>query len=90
MGRCVYLALLFLFSMSISSSVHSQLIETERILEYAKRSYTWPPETFLPNTPGWSALMKDRFEQISEMDDATKRYQAYMFTVHAALLVCDN
>jgi hypothetical protein len=80
---------LFILVLLLINSVQAQLIETERQAEYNKRNYTWPPTKFVPDTPGWSALMKDRFEQIAEISDSTNRYMAYQMTTHAALL-CPN
>jgi hypothetical protein len=69
--------------------VQAQLIETERLAEYQKRQYAWPPSTseYIPATPGWQALMEERFAQVAEIDtDSGARYEGYMQTVSAALI----
>jgi len=65
------------------------LDEEDRLKEYHARGYTWPVTHFVPDTPGWNALMTERFAQIIEMDDELKRYQGLHMQVHAALL-CPN
>ena len=52
----IVIALLALASKTLALS------ETERLEGYYARNYTWPPK-FHPNTPGWSNLMAERFEQ---------------------------
>jgi hypothetical protein len=61
-----------------------QLIEPERRKEYEKRNYTWPLNNFSPNTPGWKALMSERFAQVGEMEE--DRYEGYIQTIHSAFL----
>lgn len=61
-----------------------QLTEPERREEYAKRNYTWPLNNYSPDTPGWKALMEERFAQIAEMD--ANRYEGYIQTIHSAFL----
>jgi hypothetical protein len=65
---------------------HITLFENERLDEYRKRNYTWPLDTFVPNTIGWKSLMEDRFGQISEMEQSGDRYEGYLQLVHTALL----
>ena len=36
------------------------MYENERMLEYEKRNYTWPPQRFIPDTPGWKALHMEK------------------------------
>lgn len=61
-----------------------QLVESERLKEYEKRNYTWPLNNYSPNTPGWKALMEERFAQIGEMEN--DRYEGYIQTIHSAFL----
>ena len=61
-----------------------QLVEPERRKEYTKRNYTWPLDNYSPNTPGWKALMEERFAQIGEMEE--NRYEGYIQTIHSAFL----
>ena len=62
------------------------MYESERLLEYEKRNYGWPPQSFVPDTPGWRALHMERFEQIQQMDKSGDRYEGYLQAVHSALL----
>jgi hypothetical protein len=52
-----------------------RLVESNRIVEYHKRNYTYPFDNYNPNTPGWKRLMEERFKQVEEIDDAGKRYE---------------
>jgi hypothetical protein len=63
------------------------LVESERIEEYHKRNYTWPPKEYVPNTPGWKKLFDHRFRQIAEIDDIGKRYNGYIQTASAAMVI---
>ena len=62
-----------------------QLVESERIEEYHKRNYTWPLTNYNPDTPGWKALMEERFRQVEEMEE--DRYEGYIQTIRSAFLV---
>ena len=52
------------------------LIEHERVAEYNKRNYTWPPldEEYVPNTKGWRKIMQRRFEQVQRIEDRSDMY----------------
>eukprot|EP00536_Pseudo-nitzschia_multiseries_P008952 jgi/Psemu1/66768/estExt_Genemark1.C_2380036 len=63
-----------------------RLQETERVAEYHARNYTWPPQVFSPNTPGWRNLMEHRFRQIAEIDDSGQRYEGYVQTLNSAIV----
>lgn len=64
---------------ALSSQIaHGQYIETERVEEYHKRGYSWPPQEYVPNTPGWSAIMKKRQRQMAGIDDWLGRYNGYL------------
>ncbi|GAX10029.1 hypothetical protein FisN_25Lh122 [Fistulifera solaris] len=64
-----------------------RLIESERIVEYNKRNYTWPIQNYSPNTPGWKDLMETRFRQVEELEGTGERYEGYIQTIHSAFLV---
>jgi hypothetical protein len=64
-----------------------KLYEDERQVEYQKRNYTWPLNNYNPNTPGWRALMEERFRQVEELDDSLERYEGFIQTIHSAFLV---
>ena len=78
-----------LCSNSHQSCFVEALYENERIIEYHKRNYTWPPTKYKPDTEGWRKLNEHRFRQIAEIEDADKRYEGYLQTVNSAL-VADN
>jgi hypothetical protein len=42
----------------------SQLLESDRLIEYYKRNYTWPINEFYPNTIGFKNLILSRLEQV--------------------------
>jgi hypothetical protein len=66
--------------------VTGALVESERLVEYNKRNYTWPINRFVPDTPGWSALMSKRLAQIEEIESEQDRYVGFMQTLHSAVL----
>lgn len=53
------------------------LDESERLIQYHSRNYTWPPR-FVPETPGWNNLMRSRLEQVNEIDNLNRRYEGYV------------
>lgn len=66
-----------------------QLNENERVDEYHARGHQWPPSPsdYIPkNSPGWVAVSSRRFEQTARIQDEGAKYNAYMSTVHSALL----
>lgn len=79
-------AMLLLVTAQPVSSVGKALIEPERVLEYHKRNYTFPFETYVPNTTGWRNLMAYRLGQIQEIPSAGRRYESYYQTMHSAML----
>lgn len=46
----------------------TKLNEGDRRAEYDRRNYSWPIEKFVPDTEGWNALMKQRMEQVDELE----------------------
>ena len=62
----------------------SSLSEAERVEEYHKRNYTWPPMQYVPDTDGWKHLFQSRFAQVAEIGDRGKRYEGYLQTVYSA------
>jgi hypothetical protein len=43
-----------------------KLTESDRIVEYNKRNYTWPVDNYSPHTEGWKAVMEERFAQVGK------------------------
>mmetsp|Transcript_13800 Transcript_13800/g.29374 ORF Transcript_13800/g.29374 Transcript_13800/m.29374 type:complete len:135 (+) Transcript_13800:1-405(+) len=64
------------------------LNEDERVSEYHKRKYTWPPleEEYVPNTEGWKRIMKRRLEQVRRIEDRTDMYNGWVATIHTGLI----
>ena len=63
------------------------LNEEDRLAEYNKRGYTFPPKEYKPNTPGWKALMERRMKQISNtIQDKTQKYNAWMVTMGSSVV----
>lgn len=82
-----WLELLLTF-IAIEGNVNGQLDESERLLVYEERGYTWPPQEheYTPNTPGWRKLFERRFRQLDEVDGDNNSYNGYMSAIHSALL----
>jgi len=72
----------------ISQLVQCQLNEGERVSEYQKREYQWPApdEDFIPNTEGWRAIMRRRFNQVQEIKDHGDKYNGFMSTVYQSFI----
>jgi hypothetical protein len=75
-----------LMSCTRQTGVQAQLIEGDRLKEYAARNYTWPLEHVVPDTPGWTKLMERRFRQLDFIQDSHDRYNAYIQTMSSALV----
>jgi hypothetical protein len=65
---------------------YASMIEEERVKGYHARNYTWPPSKYVPETPGWRALMEQRVTQVSHISNIHDRYQAYVNLVTSAFL----
>ena len=64
----------------------SQLIESDRVEEYHKRGYTFPPK-FIPDTPGWNALFSKRIAQVRQVDDSSSKYNGWIETLTAGVMM---
>jgi len=63
--------------------------EEDRVAEYHARHWQWPPppSDYIPkDSPGWRSIFERRFEQTARIVDLNPKYNAYMSTVHSALL----
>mmetsp|Transcript_21152 Transcript_21152/g.43528 ORF Transcript_21152/g.43528 Transcript_21152/m.43528 type:complete len:394 (-) Transcript_21152:155-1336(-) len=60
--------------------------EEERVLKYHELNHTWPPEKFLPDTPGWRKLFEHRLRQVAEIEDRSDRFEGFAQTLSAGLL----
>jgi len=73
---------------SLPFASSNELLEEERIEEYHKRNYQWPPapSEYVPNTPGWRSIHQRRFNQTAHLEDSDGAYNAYLSIVHSALM----
>eukprot|EP00539_Tryblionella_compressa_P010447 CAMPEP_0178795572 /NCGR_PEP_ID=MMETSP0745-20121128/10191_1 /TAXON_ID=913974 /ORGANISM="Nitzschia punctata, Strain CCMP561" /LENGTH=403 /DNA_ID=CAMNT_0020453961 /DNA_START=5 /DNA_END=1216 /DNA_ORIENTATION=+ len=60
--------------------------EEERLMEFHRRNFTWPPERFIPETPGWRKLFEHRLRQVAEIDDRADRFEGYAQTLSASVV----
>jgi hypothetical protein len=72
------------FSLLSMFPTEASLNENERLIEYRKRNYTWPLESVVPNTDGWRALMKRRFDQVAAIRNKDSRYEGYLQLINSA------
>ena len=82
---------IFLFGLLLailsSSSTTRALTEDERIEEYYRRGYKWPPtDRIQPNDPGWKSRMLHRLRQVEEVEDDTERWEGFAQTLSAAMI----
>jgi len=63
------------------------LDESNRFIEYHKRNYTWPLDTYHPNTEGWKRIHERRFRQIERIDDLDARYEAWATIMGSAFVI---
>jgi hypothetical protein len=80
-------ALIYSFILFSGRAVSARMTESDRLLQYEKRGYEWPIKSFNPNTDGWNALMNERLNQVSEIEDEAERYKGYVTTLFPALVV---
>lgn len=77
---------LLLLTALVIPPVHGRRTEEERLAAYYKANHTWPPEKFVPDTPGWRKLFEHRLRQVAEIEDRTDRFEGFAQTVNAGLL----
>jgi hypothetical protein len=59
--------------------------ESERVDEYHKRGRGWPITEFVPNTEGWTRLMKRRLSQVQAIEDHSQKFNGFVSTLGPAL-----
>lgn len=60
--------------------------ESERMEQYAARNYTWPLSEFMPNTPGWTALMQRRIQQVEALNSSSQhKWDAWLSVMSSAV-----
>lgn len=64
----------------------AKMTEEERVAEFYARNYTWPPQKFSPDTPGWRDLMEHRLRQVAEIEDLDERYEGYIQILNSAIV----
>jgi len=64
----------------------SAITESDRIDEYRRRHYHWPP-AWDPPTPGWQALMERREKQLMALDSSQARWDGWTVMCASAALV---
>ncbi len=79
---------LFVGFIAAGGKSNAQMVESERLLVYNERGYTWPPkeDEYTPSTPGWRKLFERRFRQLDEIDGDRNSYNGYMSAIHSGLL----
>jgi len=55
-------------------------------MRYHALNHTWPPESFIPETPGWRKLFEHRLRQVTEIEDDTDRFEGFAQTLSAGVL----
>jgi hypothetical protein len=65
----------------------AQLMESERLVEYHKRNYTWPPTAYVPNTLGQKHVMEQRLHQLGCIPDKNARYEGMLQTLYPAIVL---
>jgi hypothetical protein len=90
--KIIVLVLLALWAVHKTVGLHVSkppYTEEQRIAEYHKRGYKWPlaDDQYHPNTDGWRGLMQRRFDQIIANEDPQQRWDGWLQTMAAALIV---
>lgn len=61
--------------------------EEERNAEYHRRGHTYPIPEFIPNTEGWTRLMRQRFRQVEALTNMQWKYDAWIETLSSSLVM---
>lgn len=60
--------------------------EEERVRRYHELNHTYPPEHYIPDTPGWRKLYEHRLRQVEEIEDRMDRFEGFAQTLNAGIL----
>lgn len=60
--------------------------EEERIRRYHELNHTYPPEQYIPDTPGWRKVYEHRLRQVEEIEDQQERFEGFAQTLNAGIL----
>jgi len=74
-----------LLSILIAVPAHCRT-EEERVRRYHELNHTFPPEKFIPDTPGWRKLFEHRLRQVGEIEDSADRFEGFAQTLSAGML----
>lgn len=61
--------------------------EEERMAMRVKRGYRFPFPEYIPATAGWRKLMDQRFDQVRALTDAQMKWDGWIQTANAAVIV---
>jgi hypothetical protein len=83
-----YFVLLLVLSSRHLNLSNGLLYEDQRLEEYHRRNYTWPPleSEFLPATPGWRRLFQRRLKQVDRLSQQDNSYDAYINAISCGLI----
>lgn len=73
-------------SLSITGVEAAKMTEEERIALFHERNHTYPPQKYVPETPGWRRLMDHRLRQVSEIQDRSDRFEGFAQTLSASVV----
>mmetsp|Transcript_23566 Transcript_23566/g.55470 ORF Transcript_23566/g.55470 Transcript_23566/m.55470 type:complete len:412 (-) Transcript_23566:105-1340(-) len=85
-SRFVLLLGIAMLSSLVVTPANGERTEQERIARYHELNHTWPPEKYVPETPGWRKLFEHRLRQVAEIEDRTDRFEGFAQTLHAAVV----
>ena len=77
---------LFLFLSLLVCTAQGIETEQERVAQFHARNYTWPPQKFIPDNPGWRSLMEHRLRQVGEIENRQDRFEGFAQTLSAAMI----
>ena len=81
------IGLLFLFAPSLIHVAGARYTEEERLEMYKKRGHDFPFAKYIPDTPGWRKLMDKRFDQVRALTDSQMKWDGWIQTANAAVIV---
>lgn len=81
------IGLLFLIVPSLTRVAGARYTEEERLEIYKQRGHTFPFAKYIPDTPGWRKLMDKRFDQVRALTDSQMKWDGWIQTANAAVIV---
>ncbi len=83
----LFIALLVLIAPSLVQVGEALYTEEERLEMYEKRGHTFPFAKYIPDTPGWRKIMDRRFDQVRALRDTQMKWDGWIQTANAAVIV---